>query len=123
MEPGQLERLLKFLTDTLQQGKDFTLDQAPQFVQELLRWKFYEAGFWVGVGILIMLLGLLIGHIVHNATEGDEDDNLFKWIPRIIGCLMGILFVLVNVYTMIQISVAPRVVVLEMVRDLLITHR
>lgn len=133
MQTSQLDQLLKFLTETLQQGKDFTVDQAPKFVQELLYWRFYEAVFWCGVGVAIVIAGALAGQFLvgfwklePNEKKGygyDSERRMARWLPMLCGLFLGFVVISNNVYTMVQIKVAPRVVLVEMVRNLVAGQR
>jgi hypothetical protein len=121
----QLAQLLKFLTDTLQQGKDFTIDQAPQFVRELLVWRFYEAMLYM---IFFSLSFLVVGVglervIIDTMAVDDKDKRTVKvWIYPIM--FLFIVFAIgINSFTMIQVKVAPRVVIVKMVRELLSNQR
>lgn len=120
MQPPQLDGLLKFLTDTLQQGKDFSMEQAPLFVRELLMWRFYEAAFWCGVGVVIILAGFVAAQFFARCVADDEDERrIAYWVPPLIAIAIGSLVIGSNVYTMVQIRVAPRVVLVETVRDII----
>lgn len=119
---NQLAQLLKFLTETLQQGKDFTVDQAPQFVRELLAWKFYQCEVFIGVGVFIIVLGLLAAWWAggFQACKDDADTRHFwRGGLSLLGFVIGFAMISTNIYDMVQIKVAPRVVVVEMVRNLI----
>jgi hypothetical protein len=51
MDPAQAERLLKLITDSLEQGKDFVLEQAPDVVQQLILLKRIEYSVYVLVAV------------------------------------------------------------------------
>lgn len=124
---SQLDQLLKFLTETLQQGKDFSLEQAPQFVRELLAWKFYASAIYA---CLVCLLAIVTSEIVgpflrqqltyDNETEaGDRVVRAVRWCAAFV----AIIGIAVNVSVMVKVKVAPRVVLVEMVRDLIAPRR
>lgn len=121
MNPSQLDQLLKFLTETLQQGKDFTLEQAPQFVKELLYWRFYEAAFFVGLGVALLLVGLIVTWFL--CSSEDDEVRAFRGVPLLVGLAAFLILGSVNIHTMIQVKVAPRVVLVEMVRYLVAGQR
>lgn len=125
MQPDQLQQLLKFLTDTLSEGKDFAVDQAPKFVQELLWWRVAEAEFWMIFGLGVFIIAVLIGWAIYaNSSEFSKSTAKAGWWALTLGGLiLCFLFQAVNLYTIIQVKVAPRVVILEMVRDLIGGHR
>lgn len=129
MNGNQLEQLLKFLTDTLQQGKDFTVDQAPQFVRELLAWQFYQAAIFTGLGVVIMLAGWIIAALIIRRVNKAKAEKRYseidgvQWLVGIVGTLAGVIILVVNIQAMIQVRVAPRVVIVEMVRSLISERR
>lgn len=116
---SQLDQLLKFLTESLQQGKDFAVDQAPQFVRELLLWRFYQCEIWIGVGVFLLILGLLVGQLLAGFNDDPSDRRLARWMPSLGGFVLCFIFVAANTWDMVQIKVAPRVVLVQMVRDLI----
>lgn len=120
MQSSQLELLLKFLTDTLQESKDFTVEQAPQFVQELLRWQLYEAALfavaWACFGVIVMTLGATW---LGSALEDELEAVTTKRIVRFGMSLLMLIAITANVHDIVQVIVAPRVVLVEMVRDLI----
>ena len=112
----QLEQLLKFLLDTLQQGKEFTLEQAPQFVRELLLWEFWSWAAWAVFWTMVSLLGA-----TYIASKGDPncDDGPSPVLIRIISITIGLIALMVCGYHMIKVTVAPRLVLVEMMRQLI----
>lgn len=115
MKEETITQLLQFLLDTLQETKDFTLDQAPVFVQELLMWYFYEHLFFAGFGVLVILFGLAIGWILKKNLS--PNDQPIRYTAYLGGWIIGLLFLISNTYDLIKVSVAPKVVLLEMVRN------
>lgn len=119
MQTDELARLLKFLTDTLQETKDFTVDQAPAFVRELLLWRFWEAATWAAIWTCIGVLLLTVGARFAGRLFEDDDDHLARTIVRGIACVILVLAWSTNALTMVQVKVAPRVVLVEMARDMI----
>lgn len=111
MQPTQLDALLKFLTDTLAQGKDFTLEQAPLFVRELLLWRFWSDAIWAASITAAML--------VVAVAVGWWDDDASRWFTRTWCALIIVIAVSMNAYDMVKVTVAPRVVLVEEVRRLI----
>jgi len=56
MKTDDAERILKLLADSLEQGKDFALEQAPDIAQELILWKRVEWVCAVVIGLVACLL-------------------------------------------------------------------
>lgn len=124
---NQLAQLLKFLTETLQQGKDFTIEQAPQFVKELLMWRYTEALYFCALGATLVLASWVIAAFLTRriakekaaSKSGYSGLDGGNWMVAIGGTVVGALIIGMNLYTAVQVKVAPRVVVVEMVRSLI----
>lgn len=131
MQPSQLDQLLKFLTETLQQGKDFTVDQAPKFVQELLAWRYYESLYFVALGVALLVAGwvvaFFVGRGVARAKAASKSGYCeyagAQWCIGLGVTVASALVIGFNGYTMVQVRVAPRVVIVEMARDLISSRR
>jgi membrane protease YdiL (CAAX protease family) len=131
MQSSQLDQLLKFLTETLQQGKDFTVDQAPKFVQELLMWRFYESLYFVVLGAALLLFGWAVAFFVGRGVarvkaaskNGYCEYAGAQWIIGLGATIVSAIVISINGYTMVQVKVAPRVVLVEMVRNLIAGQR
>lgn len=121
MNPTQLDQLLKFLTDTLQEGKDFTLEQAPQFVRELLLWRFWHAAVFMAafVGVAVVFATFVASAVADGVADTPEENKIIRRWWRIGAAVLAIIAISSNGMTMIQVKVAPRVVLVEMVRDIL----
>lgn len=119
MEADKLQALLKFLLDTLQEGKAFTVEQAPQFVQELLKWQFYEAVFFAGSALLFGAVAqVAIWSVVRRMLAKDIDHGAVSFV-RIVAVAVSLSIALANIHTAIKVKVAPRVVLVEAVRGLI----
>lgn len=125
-EQAQLAELLKFLTDTLQQGKDFTLAQAPLFVKELLMWQVMQAWIFIGVWtvVALILVTFVRKFFIYAACLHDDEDSR-RTLNYGMFTTAGVILLIAwatNLWTIIEVYVAPRVVVLEMVRSLISSH-
>jgi hypothetical protein len=127
MENEQLQQLLKFFLDTLAQGKDFALEQAPQFVRELLAWRVAEDIFWIV--IFALFIGSAIAFTGHWAKQGlkakdlsrgeESDLRVLYWLPKVIGAVIFLIVLAVSGYDLVKVKVAPRVVIVEIVTGML----
>jgi hypothetical protein len=116
-------RLLEYLPDpnTVKGGIGSIVEniqsEAPQLVEELLQFHFVMSMLWFVVFIILILIffGLVI--VSMRATFKDDD-----WFPAVfisgcglIGCIVGACMCT----TWLQIWIAPRLFLLEYVKDLL----
>src|SRR4051812_8154898 len=97
------EILNKFLTEmghTLQQTKDFTLDQAPKVAKEILNYTLYEDLLLIFVGLIILFLGF---RVYKYCIRKDKQDPYSGWgISAIaVPCILLIIaapFILCSLY-------------------------
>ena len=120
MQPNQLEQLLKFLSDTLQQGKDFSVEQAPLFVKELLAWRVAEDTFWCAFGLFLIFLSIILGILAGRSfPKGTQDRRSWHIVPPFGALVIATIIWSFNIYDIVKVKVAPRVVIVEMVRNLI----
>lgn len=121
--------LMEWIKETgkagLETGAAFVKEQTPLLVQEYLKWTFWDAavsaGVAAGIGILSILLVRKI--IKSKKIEWDDEDQA---IPAGVGVLIGCIITLIMgictyncTKTALKVAVAPRVVLVEMAKDLI----
>jgi len=110
------ENLTKELLEGLQGTKAFVITQAPDVIQQILQWKSAEAGFFVVVSLL--LLGLGTWWWPKWTFDGDESDTPYM-IGSVTALVIGVVMIFPNLYTMLQIHVAPKIFLIEYLTRLL----
>ena len=55
----------------------------------------------------------------YDKTREQSERRTARWLPSIAGFVIGFIVIIANARTMVQVKVAPRVVLVEMVRDLI----
>lgn len=125
------EELVARMTEYLDRVEDavdttatFAAEQAPLLVQEYLAWIFYSSLFYVGVWVTVAMVFVLLSYFSATKFEATCNDTTEKGmgigLAVVCGvCVAGCLF-LAGDYAMdaLQVSIAPRMVVLEYVREL-----
>jgi hypothetical protein len=126
------EQVMKALTDmltlsaeALKSGAQMAQQELPIVVKEYLAWGMAEAITWATIGMIIVLLCALIGwksrkhFVAKNATSSSghyyDGDIVACWFAQSGVSLIGIVMVIVNGRTIIQIAVAPRVYLIEQI--------
>lgn len=117
MEP-EAEKIVKFLADSLEQGKDFVLSQAPDVVRELVAWErlynFSVAAVALCAAIALAFLSLSLYRKAKSADEADKVDLLggvllvCLCVAVVAACLSIAYF-----YNGLQWAVAPKYSVLQ----------
>lgn len=115
------ERLMGYLENVekaVEGGTDFVMQQAPFYVQELIKWEIawnaIWAVFWLGI---VVALPLCFGKLIKKLREiPREDPMVWGWILTI---LMGIIMFSSTVASLglagqsLKAYIAPRVVIME----------
>lgn len=111
-----------------EQAGEYVVKETPVFIQEILNWYMWSSGFWVVVGIGVLLLGWRIRHYLINKiyvepegrdTYYEEERTVSFVVTWVISLLIAVPTILSNTLDMIQIYVAPRLFLLEHVSKLL----
>lgn len=123
--------LLKYLeagADRLERGAAFVESEIPLVVQEYLSWYWWENILQAIFDVLIIVVVLILAKL---AIFSGKKLSLEKWdgdspwwggliAPTILALLLGIIStisLISNVCSLIKVSVAPRVVILEKIAE------
>ncbi len=123
----QIERILKFLADDIQSGRDFVMEQAPLVVQEYLTWVTWYHGIWVVCCLIAVAVVAPLGtHALkrfiaeansHNEGSAEkleaEGAATISGFVVIVAVALGGGFGCYNAICLIKVLVAPRIVILE----------
>jgi len=113
------------LEKTAGEAKEFIVEQAPLYVQEFLAWYFWSSILLAATGLLLFFVGFVYWKwfIPFAAKERDDywDDErkVLSWVGLLIICGFGIGTFLIGVIDATKVSVAPRVVIVEELKDVL----
>ncbi len=120
MDPTQAEKLLKLLTDSIAQGKDFVLEQAPDVVQQLLLYKRIEYTFYAVLLILIMGVVTYICVKGFNVCISKSDTDVLAFLLAVCGFIYLITTPIfcALVTRLIMVYFAPKVFLLEYLASL-----
>jgi hypothetical protein len=121
---------LQYLEEGMKSASDFTAEQVPIVIQEYLALYFWESAFYCGIGVLLIFLGAVTYFIVarpamkkwagpNRTTEAEDSMGVIGMIASITLPVGGTTLSTIMTYYMIRVTVAPRVVILEKVSELL----
>jgi hypothetical protein len=108
------EKILRFLLETANEGKDFVIENAPETIQQLIAYNYYSSLFilWVFVPLLIVsLVTFVVTTYLSNKTN-DDLCCVLAWLTFFTSVLFSVI-VTVVAYTLMKIIYAPNVFVLE----------
>lgn len=124
IESQQAERELKIIADSLEQGKDFVLTQAPDVVQQLIAWKRAETAICIVLGLAMIAGCVLIirglRRSYREAVSAGRQEDLTFMLPAVLfgACaivlaVLGCAVIASNVAMCLQVWLAPKVFILE----------
>lgn len=102
------------IIEYVKQGADFVKEQAPLYVQELLKYYTYISIFYtiICIGLFVFCLWLMFKTYDYLKEELNEDMGVL-WAFFIGGMIICFVLAMVNIETLIQVTIAPRVFVVE----------
>lgn len=115
---------LQYLENTVGKTNDFVAEQTPLLVQEYVRYSAVYHGTLVVIGIGILLIALVCaGVMIREFKRYGEDSRPGVIAPcaisGIVSLFIGCILIGHNIDCAIKSLVAPRVLILEYVRDML----
>ena len=121
MDKEILNKFLVEMAELLKSAKDFTIEQAPQVAREVLHYRLASSLLAFAVGLAVFLCSILFFKHVQNMMKEDND-----WAPmHILSCSFlggSAIFVLENLDSIIKISLAPRLFLIEYFASLVAPH-
>jgi uncharacterized membrane protein len=114
----------QIITDTrewLKTAKDFADEQVPLFVEEFLSWRFWQAIVYLSISLLFLVAFLVYPAIyfikIKTLSKLNNEDfmvaTLLMCLSMLISGIISGTSAIPNLMTAIQISVAPRVYLVE----------
>ncbi len=119
------ERILKLIADSLEQGKDFAIEQMPDVVQQLIMWRITLHSIGFALFLLILIISCSVLHCgvkksggILDANTRDYSSTEVKNITSLLVTLIAIPFVLMQAYNLLYIVMAPKVYVIQYISNL-----
>lgn len=128
MDNNLQEKVIQWIESTASKIGDFATEQIPPFITEYLTWKFWEAAFSASFYlILVAVAGVYLAYwkkIWAWTIEKFEDSDGASLIPTLLSAAALSLLLIFNfpydeIKDMIQITIAPKVYLLEKTAELI----
>lgn len=107
----QLAQYLERFASAVETGADFAGQQIPLVIQEKLTFDFWMAWFYIGMGLLILFAVAGIGAFASSIDEDKPGPGAV--VGAVIGLIPCTVITLVQLHTILQISLAPRLYIIE----------
>lgn len=121
-------RLIKYLDSLESIGKNFVdlgSQEIPLYIQELLNWMFWESFLYLVSSLIVILSLTMIGIKSGKFCQERWDNNDYIYPPPAIVYALFFFIVLIlvplpiiNFHTMVKVSIAPRVVLIEKLMEM-----
>lgn len=100
-------------------AKEFVSEQAPELVREILAWGFWSSAIVAIVcAILVPVLLVLAYKLGKDSLERETPLAFFSCMVLSISCFLCTIALSMNAYQAFYVSIAPRMYLLECLRDL-----
>ena len=109
----EIKAVMVELLSYLKTAADFAAEQAPLVLQEILNWGIASNLLWIIIGILFIAL-IVIGN-VKLTRKYPNDDFAPLYVISGLGGFFILIGVLMSMFDVVQIIVAPRVYLIEYV--------
>jgi hypothetical protein len=121
-QPTLQQQVFDYIKEAAEKIGDFATKEIPPFIEEFLRWRFFEAGIEALLLLILCILPVYVllkwKTLLNWALKHQHNSDGFSWagfataILASIGLLL-LAFPLEQIKDMIQIQVAPKVYLLE----------
>ena len=110
-----LEQRLANVLDAIENGMVWTSDQMPLVIKELFTWKTFEYSAWTIIGVILLIVGIKLAKKGIKEAEGGGflGDGLGWKLSGYGGISMGIIVVILHLYLLMQMNVAPKLYLIE----------
>lgn len=110
----ELANLIKTVTDGINSATEFTLQHAPDVVQEILLWNTVTSAVFFVVGVLMAIgVGIkLKGFIISNFSNDDDYLDSISLIVLVFGGSTSLIMICENL-DWLQIMIAPKLYLIE----------
>lgn len=117
------EMLVKMIDFTVQSMNDvleFSKQQIPDVIHQLLMWKATNSLVWLTVGIIILLGAIFWGKKVNKwgKEQREEEIYIFGHLLTALLTFASFCFIIYNLLEVLQIWIAPKVYLIQMAADL-----
>jgi hypothetical protein len=120
-------KLLEYLTKVengVEQAANFTAEQAPLYIQDLISWGIIKNGIWAGVSFLAMIVGFIL--LILTWYLSRNFDRYDKVPARLIGTTLSLFLIAGSVCASVANGLqaakcyyTPRVYVVETIQELI----
>ena len=121
-----LSDVMSFVGAAAKSGAAFVKEQAPLVIQEYLRWYLASSIFFSVVGLILCIIGCVsikkaidINKVSDRQPDGIQpDDGPFGGIGFLL-IISGTLLFFKQIYDVIYVLVAPRLVIIDYLKDII----
>lgn len=117
MKKETTEELMRYLLETIKSTVDFTKEQAPAIVEEILRYDAWDAGLSVLVTVTVSLVICIPGLIAYRKRESWGTEPMFATITIAAVMLSFLITITVTeIKTIVKIKTAPKYYLIQKLR-------
>jgi len=112
--------LVKEILESIVKTKDFAISQAPDIVNQLLRYNFWLSIIGVTAGIILLTTAIYCFYcLITKEFDSCDNKEVFYWVAGITCGLVSIPFIICNTICLVKICVAPKLFIIQEIAMLL----
>jgi hypothetical protein len=117
----QVNRILAVIADSLESGREFIVEEAPELVQEFIAWKRVELTTCCAIGVVFLVLAALcLWRMIVHARRGNREyrepvtaGSVVYGILAIVSLFIGLPVFITYLIPTVQVWFAPKVFLIE----------
>lgn len=116
-----LVKMIDVTVESVSDVVEFSKQQIPDIIHQLLVWKIAESIVWLVLGALIMFTGAWVTNRFRERMNEDEASSgtICQIIVTIVTAFIGICMIVSNLLDVLYIWLAPKVWLIEYAADLI----
>lgn len=107
-----LIKMIDFTVKSMDDVVEFSKQQIPDILHQLLTWKATYASVWMMVGLVLVIVSFVWGKKVNRWMQKDGDAGVFHILTVILFC-SGCWQIIENLLVILQILVSPKIYLIE----------
>jgi uncharacterized membrane protein YoaK (UPF0700 family) len=117
----QLAPLVKQLIEMINTGVNFVSGQLPEVAKEILRFNEIMSIVFISVSILALIVFIAFGNLCCKWKQANKYSHweIAACLSWVLGVPASLLAILINIYALVQIIVAPKLYLLEYLKEFL----
>ena len=114
---SKLEKLMDLLINGIEKGTELASGELPKLMEEILQYEFYSSLTFLSLNLFILIVIPILAFLYHKKHSEDLGDGIMISLIASFILISPLIVVLKNTDNLIKIKVAPKVFVIDYIRE------